>query len=45
MGDAATNVGYRMTFDDHVRKETIMQLMCHLQIDKRSIEQKFGHQF
>ncbi len=44
-GDAATNVGYRMTFDDHVRKETIMQLMCHLQIDKRAIEQKFGIDF
>ncbi|HXG85138.1 MAG TPA: oxygen-independent coproporphyrinogen III oxidase [Pyrinomonadaceae bacterium] len=44
-GDAATNVGYRMTFDDHVRRETIMQLMCHLQIGKRSIEQKFGIDF
>jgi oxygen-independent coproporphyrinogen-3 oxidase len=44
-GEAATNVGYRMTFDDHVRKETIMQLMCHLQIDKRSIESKFGIDF
>ncbi len=42
---AATNVGYRMTFDDHVRKETIMQLMCHLQIDKRVIEGKFGIDF
>ncbi|MGI8541900.1 MAG: oxygen-independent coproporphyrinogen III oxidase [Aridibacter sp.] len=41
----ATNVGYRMTFDDHVRKETIMQLMCHLEIDKRDIEQKFGIDF
>jgi oxygen-independent coproporphyrinogen-3 oxidase len=44
-GEAATNVGYRMTFDDHVRKETIMQLMCHLQIDKRSIEHRFGIDF
>lgn len=44
-GDAATNVGYRMTFDDHIRKETIMQLMCHLQIDKRAVEQKFGIDF
>jgi oxygen-independent coproporphyrinogen-3 oxidase len=44
-GNAATNVGYRMTFDDHVRKETIMQLMCHLQIDKSSIGQKFGIDF
>jgi len=44
-GLAATAVGYRMTFDDHVRKETIMQLMCHLQIDKRAIEEKFGIDF
>ena len=43
--EAATNVGYRMTFDDHVRRETIMQLMCHLQIDKRAIESKFGIDF
>ena len=41
----ATNVGYRMTFDDHVRKETINQLMCHLEIDKRGIERKFDINF
>jgi len=44
-GIAATNVGYRMTADDHVRKETIMQLMCHLEIDKRGIENRFGMNF
>jgi oxygen-independent coproporphyrinogen-3 oxidase len=44
-GTAATNVGYRMTTDDHIRKETIMQLMCHLEIDKRAIERKFGVDF
>ncbi|MBC7898933.1 MAG: oxygen-independent coproporphyrinogen III oxidase, partial [Saprospiraceae bacterium] len=44
-GLAATNVGYRMTADDHVRKETIMQLMCHLEIDKRDIERRFGINF
>ncbi len=43
--DAATNVGYRMTFDDHVRKETINQLMCNLEINKRAIEAKFGIDF
>jgi oxygen-independent coproporphyrinogen-3 oxidase len=42
---AATAVGYRMTADDHVRKETIMQLMCHLEIDKRDVERKFGVDF
>jgi len=40
-GFPATNVGYRMTADDHIRKETINQLMCHLEIDKRTIERKF----
>ncbi|MGI8409744.1 MAG: oxygen-independent coproporphyrinogen III oxidase, partial [Pyrinomonadaceae bacterium] len=44
-GSVATNVGYRMTPDDHIRKETIMQLMCHLEIDKRGIEQKFSIDF
>ncbi len=44
-GRAATKVGYRMTNDDHIRKETIMQIMCHLRIDKRSVEGKFGIDF
>jgi oxygen-independent coproporphyrinogen III oxidase len=44
-GFPATNVGYRMTFDDHVRKETINQLMCNLEIGKRDIEAKFGIDF
>lgn len=44
-GRAATHVGYRMTQDDHIRKETIMQLMCNLEIDKRRIEAEFGIEF
>lgn len=44
-GRAATHVGYRMTEDDHIRKETIMQLMCNLEIDKRRIEREFGIEF
>jgi oxygen-independent coproporphyrinogen-3 oxidase len=44
-GEPATRVGYRMTEDDHIRKETIMQLMCNLEIDKRNIEQEFGIDF
>ena len=44
-GEAATNVGYRMTWDDHIRKETIMQVMCNLEIDKRRVEEKFGIDF
>ena len=44
-GQPATNVGYRMTADDHVRKEVIMQLMCDLELDKREIEKKFAIDF
>ena len=44
-GRASTHVGYRMTQDDHIRKETIMQLMCNLEIDKRRIEREFGIDF
>jgi oxygen-independent coproporphyrinogen III oxidase len=44
-GQLATRVGYRMTKDDHIRKETIMQLMCNLKIDKRRVEREFGIDF
>ena len=44
-GEAATHVGYRMTLDDHIRKETIMQMMCNLEIDKARVEQMFGIDF
>jgi oxygen-independent coproporphyrinogen-3 oxidase len=44
-GRAATHVGYRMTADDHIRKETIMQLMCNLEIDKQRIEREFDIEF
>jgi oxygen-independent coproporphyrinogen-3 oxidase len=44
-GEVATHVGYRMTFDDHVRKETIMQMMCNLEIDKPRVEQMFNIDF
>lgn len=40
--EAATSVGYRMTPDDHIRKEAIMQLMCSLAIDKRRVEGRLG---
>lgn len=41
----ATHVGYRLTKDDHIRKETINNLMCHLEIDKNTISEKFGIRF
>jgi oxygen-independent coproporphyrinogen-3 oxidase len=44
-GRAATAVGYRMTSDDHIRKDTIMQMMCNLEIDKRRAERTFGIDF
>ena len=44
-GEAATNVGYRMTRDDHIRKETIMQMMCNLEIDKARVEEMFAVDF
>ena len=45
VGDAATGVGYRMTADDHIRKEVIMQLMCNLEIDKQRVEERFEIDF
>ncbi|MEK7251065.1 MAG: oxygen-independent coproporphyrinogen III oxidase [Bacteroidota bacterium] len=44
-GKLATHVGYRMTSDDHVRKYVIMRLMCDLELDKRTVEQKFEIDF
>ncbi len=44
-GKAATHVGYRMTRDDHIRKETIMQMMCNLEIDKARVERMFDIDF
>ena len=44
-GEVPTRVGYRMTADDHVRKETIMQLMCNLAIDKSRVDARFGIDF
>jgi oxygen-independent coproporphyrinogen III oxidase len=44
-GELATHVGYRMTGDDHIRRETIMKLMCNLEVDKASIGERFGIDF
>ncbi len=41
----ATHLGYRMTKDDHIRKETINSLMCHLEIDKTNISERFAINF
>ncbi len=44
-GNLATHVGYRMTDDDHIRKEVIMRVMCDMEIRKKEIEQRFGITF
>lgn len=38
----ATNVGYRLTDDDKLRRDVISRIMCHLEVDKRDIEDKFN---
>ncbi|HTP12937.1 MAG TPA: oxygen-independent coproporphyrinogen III oxidase, partial [Bacteroidota bacterium] len=43
--DFATHVGYRMTTDDHIRKEVIMRVMCDMEIRKKDIERQFGIDF
>jgi oxygen-independent coproporphyrinogen-3 oxidase len=44
-GRHATRVGYRMTDDDHLRKFVIMRLMCDLELDFRSVEERFSMRF
>jgi len=44
-GTFATHAGYKMSFDDRLRKAVIMRLMCHLVLDKREIENEFGIEF
>jgi oxygen-independent coproporphyrinogen-3 oxidase len=44
-GDFATHVGYRMTFDDVLRKFVIMRLMCDMVVSKVEIERKFEIDF
>ncbi len=41
----AIHVGYRMTKDDHLRREVIMRLMCHLELDEEKIEKEFNIDF
>jgi oxygen-independent coproporphyrinogen-3 oxidase len=41
----ATNVGYRMTSDDHIRKAVIIRIMCDMELEKSSVEQQFGINF
>jgi oxygen-independent coproporphyrinogen-3 oxidase len=41
----ATVRGLRLTEDDAIRREAIMQLMCHFALDKMALGRKFGIPF
>jgi len=40
-----TAKGYRLTEDDHIRREVIMRLMCDFELNFKSIEDKFKINF
>lgn len=44
-GRLATHVGYRMTEDDHIRKYVIMRLMCDLELNLATVNERFGIDF
>jgi oxygen-independent coproporphyrinogen-3 oxidase len=44
-GEFATILGYRMTPDDHLRKDVIMRLMCDMELNMHSIEKKYNISF
>lgn len=41
-GELPTHLGYRMTQDDHIRKDVIMKLMCDMELDKAEVESAHG---
>jgi oxygen-independent coproporphyrinogen III oxidase len=44
-GILPTTKGYRLTEDDHIRREVIMKLMCNFELDFREIEKQFNINF
>ncbi|MBS4033619.1 MAG: oxygen-independent coproporphyrinogen III oxidase [Ignavibacterium sp.] len=44
-GILPTTKGYRLTEDDHIRREVIMKLMCNFELDFQDIENKFNIDF
>jgi oxygen-independent coproporphyrinogen III oxidase len=44
-GEFATQSGYRLTEDDHIRKYVINQLMCDMEVNKSEVEKKFAINF
>ncbi|MCH8170706.1 MAG: oxygen-independent coproporphyrinogen III oxidase [Bacteroidetes bacterium] len=37
--------GYKLSNDDHLRRDVIMKLMCNFEVDMQSIEEKFNINF
>lgn len=44
-GELATERGYRLDRDDHLRRYVIMHLMCDFELDKQEVEKRFGLTF
>lgn len=44
-GDSAMERGYCLTADDALRREVIMNLLCHLQLDLVAFKQRWGVDF
>ncbi|HSL90324.1 MAG TPA: oxygen-independent coproporphyrinogen III oxidase [Ignavibacteriaceae bacterium] len=44
-GILPTTKGYRLTEDDHIRREVIMKLMCNFEINFKDIENQFNIDF
>ncbi len=40
-----TNLGYKMSADDQIRKTVITRLMCDMELEKAAIEKQFGITF
>jgi oxygen-independent coproporphyrinogen-3 oxidase len=40
-----TNLGYKMSADDQIRKTVIIRLMCDMELEKAAIEKQFGITF
>jgi len=44
-GSIATERGLAMSAEDRLRRDVILDLMCHFAIDKRAVEQRHGIEF
>jgi len=44
-GVVPTTKGYKLSHDDHIRREVIMRIMCDFELNYKSIEDKFNINF